>query len=651
MEWIDHICRNIWSCSLCCVLSRVLHKSTITFALLFLLALTASSTKALQHSTSQSASVNQKPVTQDKARQSRPSNKAAGTCDHARARLLIEQQIDLAKTITDSAKRIGAILAAADELWPKFQRDARDAFTIALDQANKNLDDDRLEAKRKNDSYPAIHDYRLEVLMAIAARDPAWARSLVVKMAEDDRTYAENSSSTFGSRFARSSDALVDVASAMLTTSEADAIAIVRDSFKYQLGPMLPQFFYNLAAIDQPGADSLYREALGIYGQTGIPNLFYLSAYPFATEHILLPVYGTRYTLPGGYAPSADLQQMYLGMLMQRAQEALKAANPHPIDGYGLTEIAVFYVAFTQLEPAVASYQPESPGLYAALEQQLQSHMLPGEANKVGVIVLGDYYNNNPSSAFDEMLARIDEVGDSDQRQAFLIPVIVNAPESIALAKMERLIRRIDDSELRATLYDRLYFKYSIGCLKPGRLDLAKSNELAQKISTPGRRAYVQYLIADQIFKTEPRSAVTKQTLENIVATANKAGSEPGEHEGRIRALLGASVLYSKLDAIRSAELLADAVSILNKADNPEIGAVTVRQPLGHTGETLDFGFEAAQLKSAVSMNEGADFDRTLLCCQSISDKYLRSIAIICLAGRCLQNEGVGDRKPSGLTR
>src|SRR5215204_6314467 len=128
-----------------------------------------------------------------------PAAKTPPVCETARALRLVREQVSEAKAFESGAQRALVLTRAAALLWPYEEAEARALFDVAFDAASAHYKEHGQEVTQSQPSRPdatvpgmrfRVADPRLIVVHAIARRDPAWARKLAARAAEETQQRA-----------------------------------------------------------------------------------------------------------------------------------------------------------------------------------------------------------------------------------------------------------------------------------------------------------------------------------------------------------------------------------------------------------------------------------------------------------------------------
>jgi hypothetical protein len=564
-------------------------------------------------------------------------------CDKIRATLLVQDQVEEAKKLDDSIKRIGILVPAAGMLWAERQDQARALFQQAFDLAVQWNADHPVQTSRDGMLLVISPDPRLTVVNAISRYDREWARRLIKDITEHDiKAARENSGSTSGRRPESSTDFL-NLAMQLVTIDRPAAIQLARDSLAYPASTMLPRFLFALAAADQNAADALYQQALSSYAGKDIDSTLYLAVYPFGlTSTVGQPHASTNYGPESSFVPNLELQQQYLRMLFDRAGRAIDPTSQRlvaaPAPG-SMPETAQIYLALQQLEPSIAQYQPTLSEQAAQLKALMFASLTPETSRQATGFLEGQrVWKEDPFNTF---LQRADADKDPDRRDADLALAVIQAPDSEAFARLYDIASKISDGKIRTELLDWLYFRGARNAIKRGELD--EATRLAGKLEKIEWRAYLSFEIAAEALKRTGDKSRAFEILNEVLKTADKAPETPE----KARALLGVSFLFAKFDQVMAVQAMGSAIKTINALDQPDLTQTVILQRIEgkQFASYTNIPVEGFSIQNAFKLLAPSDFDGALLLAQKISDKSLRSLVILAMVNPCLEQKETAPRK------
>jgi hypothetical protein len=569
-------------------------------------------------------------------------------CDQARAVALIEQQAAEAKSFEPSAGKIRVLTRAASLLWPHRREAARKIFTEAFDLAAEHYRRRGDEVRREGFgliSRPP--DQRFEVMREIAKHDAAWARKLAEGVAEESRREAGRAEEPppAGADATQLGQKLIGLASSLLEIDRLAAIELARNSFRHPASVSHPHFFYQLAKADREAADRLALEAVAAYSAAGTTqDLSYVAAYVFGLKRAISPVStSTLYQVPEGFRPNPALQDALVKALLARAEVVIAAPErftneiPHRAETSQITAaLLTLETLAAQLGPAQAERVAEARARAAAAVSDL--HRQYAEMH-----VRRDQEADRPKD-FDADFERAERETNPDRRDQAVAFLAMGMTDLERLARLERLGEKVSDANARRQLLDWINFTRAQQLVKEGLLDEAKA--AAAKVGELDLRAVLHLEVAREAIKRLGDRARASELLEEVAAAAAKAPNT----EIKARAQLGVAHLYAYFDALRSLEVLAEAVKTVNALEGEADLARSFiqRRVEGKTfGTYSGFNVPGFSLENTFGEAGARDFDGALLTARNLSDRVLRATATIGLASRCLEQSPKSKPQPA----
>ena len=574
---------------------------------------------------------------------------------------MIRQQVGVTKSFDDSFRRITVLIRAADLLWPYEQKRARavftEAFALATQKQKENDDKAASEPKARQSLILrlAVSDDRYVVISAVARRDPAWARELTLEMLrrETNGPDASPERDLVDQRIA--AIRLLHTATEMIATDLNAALDFARVSLKYPATDSLTHFLYRFSAVDQQRADQLYAQALAAYGDKPFREFLYLQAYPFAWRETLNTPVVPNYAVPLNFVMNPSLQRMFMKVLLRRAQQATE----NPLDARDIYRSATVDLlpgtahllrGLITLEPQVRLYLPDLlPSLIEARERILVS--LSVETQKL-FQQPGREVSTTPVQTFDEQIESALKQPDSDERDQLIVTAVFGS-EKESLANVVQAIDKLANSDLRAYVFEWLYFHRAVAAIENKQFDEAET--LIARVEGHEQRAFLHTAIARMLLAVTRSDTQTRpqQHLEDAITEAKKSGVSISA----ARVLLTTSVLYTKIDLNRSIAILSDAINSINRLENPDF---TADQALEKTPERkgrggqyqgeYEFRFYLPGLDPETAFREMAkiDFDTALSQTTALTDKFQRAMTALSVAETCLTQP---QRPPSRRSR
>jgi hypothetical protein len=580
---------------------------------------------------------------------SNPALAQTSVCTRDDALGMIRQQVELAKSFNPT-QRITTLIRAADLLWPYQQDKARAVFTEAFDLA---IETEKDEAKRSQALIVRMQvpDQRYVVIRAVAKRDSAWAKELIQQLVKLD-TEAEMTPARDSLNNNLTAARLMQSAWQMLATDSNAALELARASLNYPASFLLTRFLYDLAAINQQAADQYYAQALAVYGDKPMREFLYLQAYPFAwRESLNTPSFVFHDNIPANFVPNRSLQRRFVQVFLRRAQQTLdvpldeKDSYWDPSGAMIPSSVSVLR-GLMRLEPDVRESLPDLlPELTATREKILVS--LSVENQKL-FLQPGHEASIAPDKTFDEEIEAAQKESDVYERDQRIATEVLGSRKEI-LANVIQAIDKISDSSLRADLLEWLYFQRAKSAVESKQFDEAE--KLTSKVEGQEQRAFLHAQIAKGLLSRDATRA--REMLELAITEANKAGATIFA----ARTLLTTANLYAKIDLSRSIEVLADAVTCINRIDTPDF--VSDDQTLkktpkrkrtgGQYGGEYMLRFPMPGLDPETAFREMAkiDFNTSLVQSSSLKDKFQRAMSTLALAEVCLQQSLRKKPKPA----
>lgn len=571
-------------------------------------------------------------------------------CDPARAVSLVETQLSETKMLDDASRRLIVMTRAADLLWPYERESAREIFAQAYDLAVKDFRAHESDPTPRRAGAASLvvprTDQRFVVMTAVARRDPAWARRLAESVAEEKRRAAERSTnvSNAGRGSPRGADDTLALAQSLLPLDRDTALALARGSFRQPASHLLVFFLFKLAEADRAAADALFVEALNAYRGRAAADLAYLSVYAFALNREPGPVpVAAYYQPPKGFAPDARQGAMLLDALFRQAEEAFKPSEVAPAEDDYMTEQGNLLVMLTTLEPLVARLNPSMLGRALALKGAATAAASAQSRERAeGFSQMAR--DADDEGMFDRTLEQVEGERDPARRDYSIANLVTSARSREEFERAEALLDRVDESSLREKLASYLYFRRTQQALKDGQIDDAAL--LSKKVSESDFRALLSLEIAGEALKKLGDRARAAELLDAVAAEAARSPDTPS----KARALLGAAHLYAGFDATRAYQVLRDAVKVVNLLPDPDFTSENVGRELGNNVFTMYamYTVPGVRLENAFRELGALDFESALSAANELSDKYQRSLAVLGLASKCLEDSAKKpDRKPA----
>ena len=569
-------------------------------------------------------------------------------CDPSRAVSLVETQLSEAKMFEDVRRRLSVMTRAADLLWP-YERDAaREIFQQAYDLAVKDFREHENDPEPKDSMTLPRADHRYIVMTAIGRRDSAWARRLAEAVAEENRREAEQATNATKATNLEGwkpglAENTLGLADSMLKTDREASLALARSTFRRPASYLLAQYLYVLAHADRAAADALYAEALNAYRDGTASDLAYLAVYPFALnrEPGSVPLaYG--YLPPKDFAPNARLSDLFLEVLFRQVETKFKTPEvAQTEDSRATTEQGQLLTMLVVLEPLVARVRPASLERLVALKGMATAAATAQSRGRAESFErFRREHESESDTAFDRTVEQIERERDPAKRDYYIANLIMSSHNSEDLARAETFLDRVSDAPLREKLASYLYFVWTQQAVRDGQLDDAM--RLSKKVSELDYRALLSFEIAGAALKKMNDRARAAELLDAVASDAEKAPDTPM----KARVLLGVAHLYADFDATRAAQVLRTAVKVVNLLPDPDFSSETVGREVGNKVFMVYaiYIVPGMRLENAFRELGALDFESALSAATDLSDKYQRSLAVLGLASKCLEDSA---KKPA----
>lgn len=553
----------------------------------------------------------------------------AQTCRKAEAVDTIRQQIAVSKTLDDPVQRITLLIRIADVLWTLDNEGARAAFTEALEVA--------MEYEQASLTKPVKmllmfnEDQRYRVIRAVAKRERGLAKVFTNKALEQDKQAAEEFPVKDPRAAVLSGQKLLDAALKLIPVDTATALYLADNSLGYPANSELTRFLYELAKVNQVGADTLYERALFAYREKPMREFLYLQAYPFAFEEGGdMPVFGF-YQIPANLRPNTSLQRMFVQTLIARAQAALEVPLDAGDNYNGLPGTAHILQVLMRIEPHVRRNNPDLAEPVIQAQQRIKVSLPPDTQQ---TLTQRPDENTGPSTTFEERIEAAQKLTDADKRQEYFTQWILNnTAEPVEV--VAPAIEKITDSNIRTILFDWLYFTRALDDVKSKHLN--EASKLAAKIGDIEPRAHVHLQIAKAALALPVSDVNPRDTLELAITEAQKSPKTIFT----ARTLLNAADFYRTIDANRSMEVLRYAIDATNAVQQPDFAAndQTIVKRTNGNGWRREARFYMAGLDPQAVFTSFAkiDLEGTQSQTQLFADKLLRTLTTISVADVCLQ--------------
>ncbi len=557
-----------------------------------------------------------------------------GACDADLAKLLVQQVVAESRTVAETDKRIKILIRSAEFLWRSDQQSARDYLAEAYKVASDNFKEKGRETKDRAGTISPVSDHRFEVIGAIAAKDPQWARRLMDELLKEAEKAASDRSSSDRLSEARE---IMSIALANIESNSELSRYLLR---RLMAKPLDSHWLYALCQIadkDRQFADQLYAELLRNYANETPRRFLFLSSYPFGGGRMLgidKYMFGYSSDSPGLFA-NRELQAQFILAFFRRivAYTADPANHGRPPEQYYRSEPLYMVSALRDLEPIIVERFPSLLQQFAEVRAQAHA-MLNDEMRKQ----LSDDTERTDqlAASFEDRLAEVEQADKdgrlSDSMIANLVTWGTTDKTEEQFKKILPWLGKIEDRSLREAVENYYWFLRTKLAIKEERFDDAEN--FAAKVPTIEHRAVLMFDIAKGTLKNISIAAEARQILGDVGRLARQAD----DSVAKARVLLGLVSVYDGLDHVIAMEELSDAVKVINKLDGPDLLSGAVYQQI--KGKAFMFyamySVPEYDLESTFNLISKNDFSLSLSNARALNDKYLRTLAVLAVAQNCI---------------
>ncbi|HEX5875431.1 MAG TPA: hypothetical protein VFY60_12350 [Pyrinomonadaceae bacterium] len=558
---------------------------------------------------------------------------------------MIKQQVAITKTFDNAVRRIAVLNRAADLLWPFEEDKARTAFAESFEVAAQIEKDKHEHSKHRPRSLITemqTPDQRYVVIRAVAKRDPAWARKLTQQVLKLDRQRREQETRKDLFNDVLTAQKLLDSANQLIAIDINAAMDLARASLNYPATFMITNFLYKVSAVNQQTADQFYEQALAVYADRPMREFLYLSTYPFAfQEDGDMPVVG-YYVVPANFVTNSSLQRRFVQNLVRRAQQALEIPldqadnfNDFPGNGHILQQLI-------RIEPHVRGLLHDLSGAVVQAREKILVSL--SVENQRAFLRSGSHeISSLPAKTFDEEIETAEKTSSVENRDQLIITAVLSsASGKTDLTSVVNAIEKIEESGIRMSLLEWLYFNRAKDAVQSNRFDEAK--RLVRKVEGREQRAYLLTEIAKKLLIISEMQLQAREALEEAITEANKAGMTIFAAQ----ALLAASTLYAKTDPGRSISVMGDAINLINRLETPDFyGDQTLAKEIKTKSfrRVLWFYMPGPDPENALREMAKIDFDGALSQASSFTDPFQRTVTTLALADVCLQQSATTTQR------
>lgn len=556
-------------------------------------------------------------------------------CNEEYAGFLVSQLVSESRAVREPEKRIRILMRSADFVWPFAETDARDYFTEAYKAAVAHYREKGIEDKTPSRGLmiPGT-DYRFEVVRAIAKRDGAWARKLADEILAEFEKAAKDRNEGDQSR---EIGLMLQMAAENAEANPDLAWYLLRRVMRYPLDQHWLFSVYSISRVNPSMATALFQELLINYRNETPRRLLFLSAFPFGRDRIFgIDKFQFGMSVPEGFAPNAELQRQYLEVFFERIQTY--AANPEerlrPPDQFRHPEPVYMVSALSEIEPIVINDLPFLlPRLSAA--RALANSLLTEEMHRG--MKGREQSTSNLRLSFDERFAQVEEAEKEGKLTDLMIVNLMfwGGKTEEQFVKLEPWLDKIQDEDVRKETTNYYWFLRAQLAVKEGRFPDAERH--AAKVPEIDHRALLAFELAEAQMKSINDVSSAYQTLGQLGTVVRKTENSAT----KAKLLLGLSTLYEKLNPNFAIDELAEAVRVMNRLENPDMLSTQIfRQIKGK-----DFGFFALftipgqGIEGTFRKMGEIEFGLSLSNARAIDDRFLKTIAVLAVAGNCVDRE------------
>jgi alkanesulfonate monooxygenase SsuD/methylene tetrahydromethanopterin reductase-like flavin-dependent oxidoreductase (luciferase family) len=158
---------------------------------------------------------------------------------------------------------------------------------------------------------------------------------------------------------------------------------------------------------------------------------------------------------------------------------------------------------------------------------------------------------------------------------------------------------------------------------------------VSDKIDELDHRAILYLEIAREGIKKLEDKKRARELLDEVATAAGRAPNT----DVKARTLLGITHLLAEFDALRASEVMADAVKTINALNEPELSMGFILRRIEGKNFSVYSGYNIPGFNLENSFRElgPRDFDGALALARNLTDRALRSTAILGLSSQCLE--------------
>ncbi len=560
-------------------------------------------------------------------------------CNKDFALTLVDQQVSSSSSLRDASKRARILMRSADFIWPYHEPRSREYFTAAMKAATEDFREKAEEEKKSTAQFfQTAPDLRFDVIRAVAKRDSEWARRLINDLMEEFEKVARDRNEANQSR---EIGLMLDVAHENIKRDPDLSWYLYRRAMRYPVAFHWYVALYRAAGTDASLAAALYRELMQVYRNEPPRRMLLFSAFPFANDRIFgVDKYSYGMTIPAGVEPDHQLQQLFLTTFLTRVsgytREQIISAEPGGV--YRQPETVYMVSALSELEPIVTEQHPALLPMFSLAKANALS-LVDDDARKG--LEQSEERISNFGMTFDERLQKLDEADELGTLKDVMIVMVAgtNIRQDDQFRRLEPWLAKIKDDKARAQTVSHFWFQRSSLAIEQRRL--RDSEDHATKVPESEFRALLVFKLAEaQLKDTDDRIAVM-QTLNNVRQIVEKMEDSPT----KVRLTLGLASKYAEVNRESAISELAEAVRIANRLKEPDLFSSSINRAITGAGfgHYVMYSLPGHDLEGTFRELSTDDHDLPLSNARALVDEFLRTVAVIAVAGNCIDKAPLTD--------
>jgi hypothetical protein len=553
------------------------------------------------------------------------------------AKEIVDNQWNLMQHTESREKRLSVLIEVAkfyaqNNLFGSYGF-LRESFELA-DSNYKQAKAEKLQSKTEE---VIIKDRRDEVIDLIANYFPDSAKDFNDQVLNDFE--AINKSLRNENEIDFAVENILDFAYREYGKNPQFALSQMRRAMKYQLNRRWVFALTDLAEKNQSEADILYSELLVRHADSPISDLVWLSGYPFGKSRINSLTFGSSHFIPKNFVPNPTLQHRFIELILQRSDSRNNKKNAQESkDSY--QPAAYLYQMLRDFEPIVKEKFSDLSDRRAISEKQILKLItgknLQAIAQDEKKIRVADKNSGNkiqPTSAFEkqfESVKKADAAGKlTDKDINSLLKTLSNEEYFV---KAEPFLKKVKSLKLRENLSLYFYFWRTNNAINQKRFADARS--FTSKIEKTNIRISLLLKLAEYQTRTKTEKAETVKFLEEIYGLILPIDNKPL----KANFLLRLTESYSIIDTQRMLNSLSESIKTTNESEKPDtLFSTDMKVDIEgskFTMREIEYGINSYNFRFGFKKITNNDFNETLNAVSQYSDSYLRSLAIIAVAGK-----------------